>query len=140
MELEATCVVWALETLACYLKGCPHFDLWTDHSPLARSMKKEVMALTPRMQTFREAIQAYNVCISFVIGCHNQISDALSRGGPELIEGALRRMRGHSPYAYNREISCITGGICKEVIEDPHWTRCRKPPNMMRDTRGRQRP
>ena len=32
LELEATCVVWSLETLAYYLKGCPQFDLWTDHS------------------------------------------------------------------------------------------------------------
>ena len=31
LELEATCVVWSLETLAYYLKGCPRFDLWTDH-------------------------------------------------------------------------------------------------------------
>ena len=35
LELEATCVVWSLETLAYYLKGCPAFDLRTDHSPLA---------------------------------------------------------------------------------------------------------
>ena len=42
LELEATCVVWSLETLAYYLKGCPRFDLWTDHSPLAQPMKKEV--------------------------------------------------------------------------------------------------
>ena len=42
LELEETCVVWSLETLAYYLKGCPKFDLWTDHSPLAQAMKKEV--------------------------------------------------------------------------------------------------
>ena len=40
-------------------------------------------------------------------------------GGPEAIEVALTRMRGHASYAYNRVISCITGDICKEVIEDP---------------------
>ena len=32
LELEAICVVWTLENLAYYLKGCPAFDLWTDHS------------------------------------------------------------------------------------------------------------
>ena len=83
----------------------------------------EVRALTPRMQKFREAIQSYNVCISFFRGCHNQISDALSRapveGGPEAKEGALRRMRGHDSYAYNRVISKIKGDIFKEVIKDP---------------------
>ena len=57
LELEATCVVWSLETLAYYLKGCPRFDLWTDHAPLAQAMKKEVRELTPRMQKIREAIQ-----------------------------------------------------------------------------------
>ena len=29
LELQATCVVWTLETWANYLKGCPEFDLWT---------------------------------------------------------------------------------------------------------------
>ena len=45
------------------------------------------------MQKFREAIQAYNVDISFVWGIHNQITDALSRapvGGSEVIETVLR--------------------------------------------------
>ena len=46
LELEATCVVWSLETLAFYLKGCPSFDLWTDRAPLAQAMKKEVRELT----------------------------------------------------------------------------------------------
>ena len=31
LELEATCVVFLLETLAFYLKGCPKFNLWMDH-------------------------------------------------------------------------------------------------------------
>ena len=78
--------------------------------------------MTPRMQKFREAIQAYNVRISFVKGVHNHVSDALSRspvGGAELVEGVLRKLRGHASYAYNRVVSCITGDICKEVIEDP---------------------
>ena len=79
LELEATCVVWSLETLAYYVKGCQRFDLWTDHAPLAQAMKKEVRELTPRMQKLREAIQAYNVTVSFVKGVHNHISDTLSR-------------------------------------------------------------
>ena len=78
--------------------------------------------MTPRMQKFREAIQAYNVRISFVKGVHNHISDALSRspvGGAEQVEAILRRLRGHASYAYNRVVSCIKGDNCKEVIEDP---------------------
>ena len=74
------------------------------------------------MQKFREAIQAYNVTVSFVKGIHNHISDALSRspvGGAEEVERVLRRLRGHASYAYNRVVSCIKGDICKEVIEDP---------------------
>ena len=74
------------------------------------------------MQKFREAIQAYNVTVSFVKGVHNHISDALSRspvGGAEEVERVLRRLRGHASYAYNRVVSCIKGDICKEVIEDP---------------------
>ena len=58
LEIKAMCVIWTLETMAYYLKGCPSFDLWSDHAPLAKAMKKEVRELTPRMQKFREAIQA----------------------------------------------------------------------------------
>ena len=122
LELEATCAVWSMETLAYYLKGCPRFDLWTDHSPLAQAMKKEVRELPPRMQKFREAIQAYNVNISFVKGVHNHISDVLLRspvGGSEGVERVLNRLRGHASYAYNRVVSCVKGDICREVIEDP---------------------
>ena len=104
------CVVWSLETLAYYLKGCPSFDLWTDHAPLAQAMKKEVRELTPRMQKFRKAIQAYNVTLSFVKGAHNHICDALLRSpvvGAEQVGAVLRRLRGHASYAYNRVVSCI---------------------------------
>ena len=99
LELEATCVVWSLESVVCYLKGCPEFNLWTDHLPLVQSMKKEVQETTPKMQKFREAIQAYNVCMSFVKGIHNHINDALLRspvGGPKGIGRVLRR---HASYA-----------------------------------------
>jgi hypothetical protein len=74
------------------------------------------------MQKFRKAIQAYNVTISFVKGIHNHISDTLLRspvGGAEGVERVLRRLRGHASYEYNRVVSCITGDICREVIEDP---------------------
>ena len=124
LELEATCVVWSLETLAYYLKGCAEFDLWTDHSPQVQAMKKEVRELTPRMQKFREAIQAYNVCMPFVKGIHNHISDALSRspvGGPEGIDRVLRRLRGHASYAYNRVVTCVTGDIrASQFTHSPH--------------------
>ena len=119
LELEATCMVWSLESLAYYLKECQRFDLWTDHSPLAQAMTKEV---TPRVQKFRKAIQAYNVTISFVKGVDNHISDALSRspvGRAEGVERVLRRLRWHASYAYNRVVSCVKGNICREVIEDP---------------------
>ena len=97
LELETTCIVWSLETLAYYLKGCPRFDFWNDHWPLAQALRKEVRELAPRMQKFREAIQAYNVTISFVKGLHNHISDVLSRslvGGAVGVERVLRRLKG----------------------------------------------
>ena len=105
-----------------YLKGCAEFDLWTDHLPLVHAMKKEIRELTPRMQKFREAIQTYNVCMSYVQGIHNHISDALLSspvGGPEGIDRVLRRLRGHASYVQNRVVTCVTGDICKEVIKDP---------------------
>ena len=58
LELEVTCAVWSLKTLAYYFNGFTEFDLWTDHSPLVYAMKKKVREMTPRIQKFREAIQA----------------------------------------------------------------------------------
>ncbi len=40
-------------------------------------MKMEVRALTPKMQKFRDPIQAYNVCISFVRCVHNAALDEM---------------------------------------------------------------
>ena len=31
----------------------------------------------------------------------------------------MRTLRGHSSHAYNRVVSCVTGDICREVIQDP---------------------
>ena len=42
--MEAMCLVWTLETLAYYLKGCRHFDLWADHNPRAQALRFEVLA------------------------------------------------------------------------------------------------
>ena len=77
LELEATCVVWSLETLAYYLKGCSRFDLWTDHSPLAQAMKKEVRELTPGCRSSGRRCRPKTS--PFVKGVHNHISNALSR-------------------------------------------------------------
>ena len=89
---------------------------------MIQAMNKDLRALTLRMQKFRKVIQAFNVCISFVPGIHNKISNALSRApvvGPEGTERVLSNLRGHASYAYNRIVSCITGDISQEVIEDP---------------------
>ena len=31
LELEGVCVIWTLETLAYYLKGCFRCQLWSNH-------------------------------------------------------------------------------------------------------------
>ena len=40
-------------------------------------MRMEVRALTPKMQKFRDPIQAYNVCISIVKCVHNAALDEM---------------------------------------------------------------
>ena len=52
IELEVTFVMWTLETLAYYQKGCRQLDLWTNNIPLAHTMKKNIRQLTERMQKF----------------------------------------------------------------------------------------
>ena len=75
------------------------------------------------MKKFSEAIQAYNVTISFVMGVHNHISDELSlcpvEGGADGVERVLKRLRGHASYVYNRVVSYVNGDIHRELIEVP---------------------
>ena len=40
-------------------------------------------------------------------------------GGSGGVERVLRRLKGHTSHAYNRVVSCVTGDICREVIQDP---------------------
>ena len=114
--------MWTLETLANYLKECSHFDLWTDHNPLAQAMNKDILTLTERLQKFQKALQAFNVTNSQIKKIHNGISDALSRvpvGGPKGIERVVNSLRGHASHAYNRIVSSERGDFSPEVIEDP---------------------
>ena len=46
------CVVWTLKTMKYYLKGCLHFDLWTDHNPSILAMNKNIRMLTERLEKF----------------------------------------------------------------------------------------
>ena len=114
-------MLWTLDTLAYYLKGCRQFTLWTDHNPLTQAMRNHSRELSERMQKFCEAIQAYNDKITHVRGVHNQICNALSRapvGGHKGIERLLYNLRGHALYSYNDIISSVQGDITPEVLED----------------------
>ena len=68
LELEATCIIWSLESLKFYLKGLASLELWSDHAPLRDAMKKPLRDLTPRLQKFREAVEGYGMTIKHVKG------------------------------------------------------------------------
>ena len=56
-ELECMAVQWAIKKSDFYLRGLPHFEIWTDHKPLVGVFSKGLNDLdNPRLMRFREKI------------------------------------------------------------------------------------
>ena len=80
-ELECMAVQWANKKSDFYLRGLPHFEIWTDHKPLVAVLSKGLNNLdNPRLMRFREKIMSYNFTVKWVPGKTHYIADALSRG------------------------------------------------------------
>ena len=79
-ELECMAVQWAIKKSDFYLRGLPHFEIWTDHKPLVGVFSKGLNDLdNPRLKRFREKIMFYNFTVKWVPGKTHYIADALSR-------------------------------------------------------------
>ena len=80
IELECLAIVWAIQKCDYYLRGLPHFDIWTDHRPLVGIFDKALAALeNARLMRMREKIIPYTFKITWVAGKTHFIADALSR-------------------------------------------------------------
>ena len=72
--------VWAIQKCDYYLRGLPHFDIWTDHRPLVGILDKALAALeNARLMRMREKIIPFTFKITWVAGKTHYIADALSR-------------------------------------------------------------
>ena len=91
-ELECMAVQWAIKKSDFYLRGLPHFEIWTDHKPLVGVFSKGLNNLdNPRLMRFRGKIMFYNFTVKWVPGKTHYIADVLSRApvfsAAELEEG-----------------------------------------------------
>ena len=78
-ELECMAVQWAIKKSDFYLRGLPHFEIWTDHKPLVGIFSKGLNDLdNPRLMRFREKIMFYNFSVKWVPGKTHYIADSLS--------------------------------------------------------------
>ena len=93
LELEATCVIWSLESLKFYLRGLQKFGLWSDHSPLRYAMVKQLRELLPRFQKFRKAVEGYGMSIKHVKGATNL-------EGHAILDKVLNSMKGQHSRSY----------------------------------------
>ena len=124
LELEATCIIWTLESLKFYLKGLAKFELWSNHAPLKDAIGKTMRELPARLPKFREAVEGYGMTIRHVKGASNLAADSMSRapvGNTDEVEKVLNHLRGQGNYNYvcNRIVSSVQGDISEEVLEDP---------------------
>ena len=79
-KLECMAVEWAIKKSDFYLRGLPHFEIWTDHKPLVGLFSNGLNNLdNPRLMRFREKIMFYNFSIKWVLGKTHYIADTLSR-------------------------------------------------------------
>ena len=59
-------VQWAIKKSDFYLRGLPHFKLWTDHKPLVGIFSKGLNDLdNPRLIKFREKIMFYKFLVKW---------------------------------------------------------------------------
>ena len=80
MELECLAIVWAIQKCDYYLRGLPHFDIWTDHRLLVGIFDKALAALeNARLMRMREKIIPYTFKITWVARKTHYIADVLSR-------------------------------------------------------------
>jgi hypothetical protein len=80
IELEAMAIKWGIEKSAFYLKGCPSFEVVTDHKPLLGTFTKPLQELSnDRLLRFREKLVDYSFHLTWSAGKDHLIADALSR-------------------------------------------------------------
>jgi len=80
VELECLAIQWAVKKCNYYLRGLPHFDVYTDHRPLEGLFRKDLHDLdNPRLQRIREKLLPYSFTVTWVEGKTHFIADALSR-------------------------------------------------------------
>eukprot|EP00095_Tigriopus_kingsejongensis_P008659 snap_masked-scaffold1782_size28275-processed-gene-0.3 protein:Tk08659 transcript:snap_masked-scaffold1782_size28275-processed-gene-0.3-mRNA-1 annotation:"hypothetical protein ETSY2_36450" len=80
IELECLGMEWAVPQCKFYLQGLPDFVVLTDHKPLVGTFLKDMHAIeNPGLQRMRERLTAYSFTVSWVLGKHHMIADALSR-------------------------------------------------------------
>ena len=73
-------VQWAIKKSDFYIRGLPHFEIWTDHKPLVGIFSKGLNDLdNPKLMRFREKIMFYNFSVKWVLGKAHYIADVLSR-------------------------------------------------------------
>ena len=80
IELEALAIYTGIKKCAYFLRGCPQFQVRTDHKPLQYIFQKEIREIdNVRLQKYREKLMEYNFDVIYLPGKENLIADALSR-------------------------------------------------------------
>lgn len=78
-ELECMAVQYAKKKYDFFLRGLPHFEIWTDHKPLVGKFSNGLHNIdNPRLIRFCEKIMHYNFLVRWVQGKTHHFPDALS--------------------------------------------------------------
>ena len=81
LEREMLAVAWAVNHYRQYVYG-RRFKIVSDHSPLQQIIKKDIRAVTTRLQRLLLRCQGYDFTIEYKKGVEMHISDCLSRCVP----------------------------------------------------------
>ena len=74
IELECLAIQYALSKSEFYLRGLPHFTVWTDHRPLVGIFNKSLHTLNnQRLIRIREKLLDFSFTVTWVPGKHTTL-------------------------------------------------------------------
>ena len=79
IQLELLGACHAMEKNDFYLRGCPKWELVTDHAPLRGLFRRDLWDISPKLQPLVERTAKYTFSTTFCKGKKNLACDALSR-------------------------------------------------------------
>ena len=121
IQLELLGAAHAMEKNNFYLRGCPRWELVTDHAPLRGLFQKDLWDISPKLAPLVERTAKYSFTTVYLKGKKNLACDALSRfplfGSEEVSDPNLDEGLGDDKEIYT--CAMVNAEVDEGIREDP---------------------